>query len=91
MSPSGLRKFLDGAEPYSATRSRLESWYIRERGGRVSPDAAARALQILVADLPPSAQVETIEALLSVLETAYKRHGISVDNWRKSDRGLRQR
>jgi hypothetical protein len=84
MSPSGLRKFLDGAEPYSATRSRLESWFIREQGGRVSTDAAVRALQVLVADLPPSAQPETIEALLSVLGTAHKRHGISIAEWRRA-------
>ena len=84
MSPSGLRKFLDGAEPYSATRTRLEGWYIREQGGDVSPEAAVRALQVLVADLPPAEQSETIEALLRVLAKAYKTYGVSIDDWQRA-------
>jgi hypothetical protein len=29
MSPTGLRKFLDGADPYSPTVHRLRVWYLK--------------------------------------------------------------
>ena len=35
MSPTGLRNFLDGSEPYSTTRQKLERWFVRGEGGEV--------------------------------------------------------
>ena len=67
MSPSGLQKFLSGASPYSATRTKLERWYVRS--GR-SPDShsALAALEVLVQDLPPAERTQAMSRLVEVVE-----------------------
>jgi len=66
MSPTGLRKFLSGASPYSATRRKLEHWYVRHGRG---PDvhSALSALEVLVQDLPPADRIQAMEGILDVL------------------------
>ena len=77
MSPTGLRKFLLGTTPYSATRKKLERWYVR-RGGAPNIHSALSALEILVQDLPPSERLRAMEGILTVLG-----HSMSgkVPNW----------
>ncbi|MGQ0560631.1 MAG: hypothetical protein ACT443_02005 [Gemmatimonadota bacterium] len=75
MSPSGLQKFLDGASPYSATRQRLERWYVRETAtyrAAVSEDSALAALAILIRDLPASERPHALSILLTAIEDAYR-------------------
>ena len=66
MSPTGLRKFLSGTTPYSATRRKLEHWYVRHGRG---PDlhSALSAIQVLVQDLPPAERIQAMEEILAVL------------------------
>ena len=67
MSPTGLRKFLLGASPYSATRRKLERWYVRS--GR-APDghSALAALEVLVLDLPPAERIQAMQRIVDGLE-----------------------
>lgn len=81
MSPSGLQKFLNGAEPYSATRHKLESWYVRHEGIDIPIETASRALELLVADAAPTTQMKMIKDLIAALEGAYRKHGTEVPGW----------
>ncbi len=67
MSPTGLRKFLSGASPYSATRRKLERWYVR-RGSAPDVHSALAALEVLVLDLPPSERIRAMERIMDGLE-----------------------
>ncbi len=67
MSPSGLRKFLSSASPYSATRRKLERWYVR-RGSAPDVHSALAALEVLVQDLPPAERIRGMERILKGLE-----------------------
>ena len=67
MSPSGLRKFLSSASPYSATRRKLERWYVR-RGSAPDVHSALAALEVLVLDLPPAERIRAIEQIVDGLE-----------------------
>lgn len=74
MSPSGLRKFLDGSSPYSATQRKLERWYVRESaryGGGLSVGSAFAALSVLVQDLPPQRRRRVLEEMLEMLQREY--------------------
>lgn len=90
MSPTGLRKFLEGSSPYTPTRRKLERWYVREAAahqGDVSHEAAVAALRVLVQDLPPARRRPAAEALLGALEHAYEGARLTAPEWL---RALRQ-
>ena len=45
MSPTGLRGFIDGADPYVKTTRKLTEWYVREiqnRNAELSTESASR-------------------------------------------------
>ena len=67
MSPSGLQKFLDGSSPYSATRKKLERWYVRE-GPPPDGRSACAAVEVLVHDLPPAERVEATDRILVAVQ-----------------------
>ncbi len=67
MSPTGLRKFLSGTTPYSATRKKLEGWYVR-RGRAPDVHSALAALEVLVLDLPPAERIRAMERIVDGLE-----------------------
>src|SRR5881628_1948936 len=75
MSPSGLRKFLTGSQAYSATRRKLERWYVQRdaapHAGALTGDAALRVVEVLVQELPPSRHLSTSERVLAALEEVY--------------------
>lgn len=74
MSPTGLQKVLGGADSYSRTRRKLERWYVREAsryGGGLDAAAVSAALRVAVQDLPPDRRSETLDRLVSDLESAY--------------------
>lgn len=85
MSPTGLQKFLDGAHPYSATRRKLERWYILHGPGRMpSPlrgDSALAIVRVLVQDLPPARHRPTMEMLVASMEGAYAAARLSRPRW----------
>jgi len=85
MSPTGLRKFMAGGQPYSATRVKLERWYVRERlpEETLSTDAAALALRSLTEALPLDAAGAVERRLLEVLADAYAVAPDGVPSWLK--------
>jgi hypothetical protein len=74
MSPTGLKKFLDGNMPYTKTIHRLRAWYVHHAADRqeeTSDEAAFAAFAVLVHDLPPGMQSQTVEAMLHCIEQGY--------------------
>jgi hypothetical protein len=74
MSPTGLKKFLDGNMPYTKTIHRLRRWYLRyaaDARHEISDEDAFAALRVLMHDLPPDAQAQTIQGMLECMEKSY--------------------
>lgn len=71
MSPTGLRGFIDGADPYVKTTRKLTEWYIREiqsRSAELSRESAGSALALLVQHMPAPQRGLTMLQLLDVLD-----------------------
>lgn len=84
MSPTGLRKFLDGADPYSETRRKLERWYVQESTrvyGAPDPEAARSALRVILRQLPPAGRSAGAARLLAALQASYKAAGVEPPPW----------
>lgn len=85
MSPTGLQKFLDGSHPYSATRRKLERWYVLHGPGRIPSslqgDSALAILRVLVQDLSPARHRPTMEMLLASMEEAYAAARLPRPRW----------
>ena len=80
MSPTGLRNFLDGTNPYGKTRERLQLWYFREAGfGSFPVEDAAYILRRLVGTLPTPDY--GVAGLLDAVDTAYQREGMRAPEW----------
>lgn len=62
MSPTGLRKFLDGTAPYAPTRRRLRIWHDVHGGppSDVDPDLFGLALGLLFHDLPDTPEITAL-------------------------------
>lgn len=84
MSPSGLKKFLDGNMPYTKTIHRLRRWYLAHAAeGReeLSEEDAHAALRVLLHDLPPAIQAQTVDAMLHCMEQSYTRSRRDIPPW----------
>jgi len=71
MSPTGLRGFIDGADPYVKTTRKLTEWYVREiqsRSAELSRESAGSALSLLVQHMPEAQRGLTMLQVLDVLE-----------------------
>ncbi|HYH80469.1 MAG TPA: hypothetical protein VEX86_11755 [Longimicrobium sp.] len=71
MSPTGLRGFIDGADPYVKTTRKLTEWYIREiqsRSAELSRESAGAALSLLVQHMPGPQRGLTMLQMLDVLD-----------------------
>ena len=71
MSPTGLRGFIDGADPYVKTTRKLTEWYVREiqnRNAELSAETASAALSLLVKHHTPTQREGTTEEILDLLE-----------------------
>jgi hypothetical protein len=71
MSPTGLRGFIDGADPYVKTTRKLTEWYVREiqnRNAELSTESASAALSLLVKHHPPSQREATVNDILAVID-----------------------
>jgi len=71
MSPTGLRGFIDGADPYVKTTRKLTEWYVREiqnRNAELSTESASAALSLLVKHHPPSQREATVNEILDVID-----------------------
>lgn len=74
ISPTGLKKFLDGTNPYAPTRRRLRRW-LAERGDQVQivPEAhvVGAALNVLFRELPHDVVDPWRERAYQCLEAVY--------------------
>jgi hypothetical protein len=75
MTAGALQKFIEGGSPYTATRRRVERWYVLHGPGRhetaLSGGSALAILRVLVQDLSPARHRPTLELLVKSLDEAY--------------------
>ena len=85
MSPTGLRKFLDGGEPYAPTVHRLRVWYLRfgvtPSAAEIGPEDASAALAVLVHDLPETPRRQAADGMLESLGRSYEASGRGRPPW----------
>jgi hypothetical protein len=84
MSPTGLKKFLQGTAPYSPTLRRLRSWYVQYaavQSGNVGLEDATAALNVLVHDLAPDPRIDTARCLLECVGRGYDQSGKARPSW----------
>lgn len=84
MSPTGLKKFLQGTAPYSPTLRRLRSWYVQYaavQDGNVGLEDATAALNVLVHDLAPDPRQVTAGCLLECVGRGYDQSGKARPGW----------
>ena len=83
ISPNGLRNFLNGSEPRSATRTRLEGWLARQ--GRVTrPPNVAQLVRLvgeLSADLSPQQTLALGRDIGALLAEAYETRRLAAPRW----------
>ncbi|HWK90430.1 MAG TPA: hypothetical protein VNP72_10605 [Longimicrobium sp.] len=84
MSPTGLKKFLCGAAPYSPTVRRLRNWYVRHAAAQQSDvetvDASA-ALSVLMHDLGSDSRRDAALEVLDAVEGGYDQSGKPKPAW----------
>lgn len=82
MSATGLRKFLDGTQPHSATCERVLAWYLRHaaRCGEMDAELATAALEVLVGPAARAAP-ELVPQLLGLLASGYQAAGLVEPGW----------
>jgi hypothetical protein len=84
MSPTSLRNFLQGTEPYGPTVHRLRTWYIRYAAvstGQVKLEDASAALGLLVRDLAPDARRRMATRLINTMAREYSETGKIAPVW----------
>lgn len=92
MSPTGLRKVLDGTRLHASTERKLVSWYMRhvaQQGGwgALDADTAAAALELLTAGIPPGQRQALVDAFLAMAEDGYRKANLPIPAWIESLRG----
>jgi len=83
MSPNGLRHFLQGAMPRSATRVKLERWLAGQGKVTRPPNLGqfVRLLNDLAVDLSPAQTLELGRALAELLVQSYEARRLSPPRW----------
>jgi hypothetical protein len=84
LSPTGLKKFINGSDPYSPTVRRLNAWYLRYAAlpmGHVETEDAGAALAILVADLVSGPRLQAVGDVLACVGTGYEQSGRTPPAW----------
>ena len=84
MSPTGLKKFLQGTAPYSPTLRRLRNWYVQfaaVRSGAVELQDATAALAVLVHDLSPDPRRVAADCVLECVTRGYEQSGKARPGW----------
>ncbi|HVH11121.1 MAG TPA: hypothetical protein VM736_15100 [Gemmatimonadales bacterium] len=83
MSPNGLRDFLQGATPRSATRAKLERW-LADQGTVTRPPNVGqfvRLLNQLAVDLSPDQKTQFGRAIGQLLVESYETRRLSPPRW----------
>ena len=83
ISPNGLRNFLNGSAPRSATRVKLECWLAAQGKVTRPPNLGQfiRLLNELSVDIPPAQALELGRALAGLLAGAYEARRLSPPRW----------
>lgn len=85
MSPTALQSFLEGAAPYSETRHKLVSWYVRFQcdtdRGAVDRASAGAALALLTAHLPVEVARTVRGAVVEMVRCTTGRTGLPAPAW----------
>lgn len=85
MSPLGLREFIAGAEPRSATIRKLTAWYIRQRehgsDAPVEAETAEAAIAFLLEHIPAQHRDDTRAALLELIRSKGRQVGVASPAW----------
>ncbi|HYH82354.1 MAG TPA: hypothetical protein VEX86_21360 [Longimicrobium sp.] len=82
MSPVGLKHFLDGRRPYTATLRRLTIWFIAHGAeGGASEEHIRAAVGMLLEGLPEAGRERGAQALLEVVERMHRQAGTQPPAW----------
>jgi AcrR family transcriptional regulator len=82
MSPMGLKHFLEGRSPYTATLRRLTIWFIAHGAeGGAPEELILAALGMLLEGLPASGRGRGRQALLDVVERMHRQAGTQPPAW----------
>ena len=86
MSPNGLRDFLLGATPRSATRAKLESWLAAQGQITRPPNVGQfiRLLNHLAVDLSPAQKTQFGRSIGQLLVESYEVRRLSPPRWVQS-------
>ncbi len=83
LSPNGLRNFLNGSEPRSATRTKLARW-LAGRGRVTRPPNAAQLVRLLgelSGDLSPQQTMALGRDIGALLAEAYEARRLAAPRW----------
>ncbi len=83
ISPNGLRNFLNGSAPRSATRAKLERWLASQHRVTRPPDVGqlVRLLGELSGDLSPEQTMSLGREIAALLAAAYEARRLSPPRW----------
>ena len=83
MSPTGLRQFLNGRTPYSATLRKLTAWYIRHQEERegFDPGVARAAVLVLLEAIPEPERAAAAGELLAYAAELHRRRRVPAPPW----------
>jgi len=83
MSPMGLKHFVGGTHPYSATLRKLIAWYAvhQAEAGGFSAESVRAALVLLTDGLPESARGGAVLELLDVVQKQHAEAGSRPPAW----------
>ena len=83
LSPNGLRNFLNGSAPRSATRAKLERWLSSQQRVTRPPNIGqlVRLLDELSGDLSPQQTMRLGREIAGLLAAAYEMRRLSPPRW----------
>ena len=83
LSPNGLRNFLNGSAPRSATRAKLERWLSNQQRVTRPPNIGqlVRLLDELSGDLSPQQTMRLGREIAGLLAAAYETRRLSPPRW----------
>jgi transcriptional regulator with XRE-family HTH domain len=83
LSPNGLRDFLRGSSPRSATRTRLESWLAAQGSITRPPNVGqfVRLVNELAVDFSPEQTVQLGGAIAALLVESYETRRLAPPGW----------
>jgi hypothetical protein len=83
MSPMGLKHFVGGTQPYSATYRKLIAWYTvhQAEAGGFSVEAARGAMKVMTDGLPEEARAAAAVAVIDVVLAQHVKAGTRPPAW----------